>query len=574
MKDKTLNFDNITYYVENYVNANSEEVFKMKSDLIDKIYSPLRKYIGEKISKKNGQNLLIQCAEIAEKCLEDICKKKSVDFWLTFIRRFPNKTAFFDSDPWKIYATLAIIKWSNWEEDTTLGHLEMNNTFAVKLVLTPDELDDCLKIAIISELLASIVNFHRRLGKGAKLIVDKGVITAKGSKIVEEAMLKYDRRRPKGYILAEEGTPTKIFSKSNDLDSKIIISFFLPNPFPIYFPKNDFTLYMMNHFFNFIDLEAIIATLNLYENAIKSKFGAGVKCIAQTLYSLSRNIQTTIPLWKLLKVDNNKLVCPFDAKDDKFSHQIRFLFQFCQKGILRFPEAHFRKKLSEYVFSPMVSNKDEAQELVNQFFDSFLLKAKEREGIDLLRLNPIPMIYTSPGGNCYFDLNRLYDFLRHIIDVSKHWLSLQHGDQFTLMVNDLIAQEAANVKILAGKETFTTSVGKKAEVDILIKKGSIIYAIECKAHTKSRDFWIGSADKVRNRTSEINKAVKQAQNTVQVLKKCIKEKIIELPEHSMIQWIVCTPTQEYICPFDKYGLLTNEIPRVCTHEELIDFLNK
>jgi hypothetical protein len=38
-----------------------------------------------------------------------------------------------------------------------------------------------------------------------------------------------------------------------------------------------------------------------------------------------------------------------------------------------------------------------------------------------------------------------------------------------------------------------------------------------------------------------------------------------------VEWVVCPPGQEYVCPLDKFGFL-EALPRVCTAAEFLEHL--
>jgi hypothetical protein len=164
------------------------------------------------------------------------------------------------------------------------------------------------------------------------------------------------------------------------------------------------------------------------------------------------------------------------------------------------------------------------------------------------------------------------EFIQTLVLRGKDWFSAQHGDRFTLTVKRTLEGDAPAATIIAWKHIYSASTGTRAEVDLLVYKNHVLYAIECKAFAKSRDHWMGKPDAIRLRAHKIADAVEQARKTAKVIAAICKSTPDEFPPATKVEWVLCLPTQEFLSPLGKFGLLANDIPRVCTPEELVTVL--
>ena len=49
--------------------------------------------------------------------------------------------------------------------------------------------------------------------------------------------------------------------------------------------------------------------------------------------------------------------------------------------------------------------------------------------------------------------------------------------------------------------------------------------------------------------------------------------LTEFPADTIVEWLVRSPTQEFLIPLDEHAMLTENIPRVSTPEELVSYLS-
>jgi hypothetical protein len=326
--------------------------------------------------------------------------------------------------------------------------------------------------------------------------------------------------------------------------------------FPInYFPKP----YNPNAFINL---------LKPYEEAVEDLFGTGINAIMHTLHAFCYLVMNSLPG----PDDSDRFVFDQDPEDDDFAHRFSFMLGMGRKGFVRFPESYIRARLASIPVPPYSSSAEDARNLVDSFFSAFLLDRDQRSKIDVVRLQPLPLIYTSPGNSCYFDYLFLSDFLRWLIVRGREWYPTQHGDRFTLALKRFIKQQVADVDVLPQRREYRSPSGERAQIDLLVHSHNVLYVIECKAFSKSREFWLGKSEAISERLQNIRKAVLQAQRATSIMSEVLRAGDPDIPEVDHVEWVVCLPTQEYLKPIDKFGLLEADIPRVCTPEEFVKHL--
>jgi hypothetical protein len=313
----------------------------------------------------------------------------------------------------------------------------------------------------------------------------------------------------------------------------------------------------------------LLRVLGPYDEALEDLFGTGAKTIADVLQSASTLILRSIPV-----PDEPEEALAFDATlgDGDFANSFSFMLSLCRKGFVRLPEQHLRERLTQVMIKAGSTSLEEATACINSFFQAFCLREPGVGRLDVVRLEPLPILYTSPSRHCYLDLVWMDDFLRWLVVRSKEWFSSQHGDRFTLTLKRMLNERALGAQVLSQKNAYVAPSGARCEVDLLVEKAGVLYAIECKAYAKSRAFWLGEPQAISQRTQKLADAVQQAKKAAAIVQEAANAGLYDLPRLYRVEWVVCLPSQEFLNPVDKYGYLSYPTPRVCTPEELASHL--
>ncbi|MFT3907951.1 MAG: NERD domain-containing protein [Ferruginibacter sp.] len=561
-------FDKVTHTIEEFVNANSEEFHQIKLSVKDEVYSPFKEHTNTWLSISASESLISTCRDIAIEKIELLVKNYATEMWYIIIRRFPNNA--FPNPTWHYYCTLAALKWSTDQNIFSTGYynIEKPGTQEASFAITNELLFDALRLASYCDCLANLTNKQRWIGKGLKLFVDAGLnLILSNDQAVIESVRAYEARRPKNMMFEETGNPYLSFKVTK---AEILFLTDTIDRLPIYIPKSNLTLFF-NRFPNLVNVESMLEYLGPYREAIFDLYHIKIEAIIQTYYALSQLIISTIP-FDQIDFLNGKIILNSDPSKPEDNHRLHFFFGICHKAYLRFQLNYLKSQLSIVHKHPLIATEKTTKELIEDFFNTFLLDESKKNSIDLLQLNNPPIIFLNQDGMCYWDLQYFYDFFRGLIEKSKNWFASQHGDRFTLTIKSYLQKELQELNVIFFNKVMYFR-NEKFEIDLLIHYKSKIFLIEAKAYAKNRDFWNGYRHAITDRSAKINEAVKQVSRANELLHNCIKNgAITNLPEHNSIEWVLCFPEQEFLHPLDKFGTI-NGIPRVCTLEELVRIIN-
>ena len=307
-------------------------------------------------------------------------------------------------------------------------------------------------------------------------------------------------------------------------------------------------------------------------------FNAPVESILHMLVWISNNVLSTLPMFESIAEVEGKLryVLEDDRERPDRERRLQFAVGIFRRGIVRFPKQYFREQAGAAAIPPYSCSELEANRHATKFLDVFSIGEKQRGQIDLMMLQPVPIMYDSPTGRTYWDFMHLDDFFRWLLVSAREWYSSQHGDRFTLALKNHLELET-NAEVIAWKKNYRASdqasVAAESEVDLPIRNANRVYVVECKAYSKSRLFWLGEPDAVSDRSAKIGEAVNQAKKAQAVVESLRIAGEAELASNRPIDWVVCMPSQEFLKPFDRYGLLSTTIPKICTPEELSRYFN-
>lgn len=108
------------------------------------------------------------------------------------------------------------------------------------------------------------------------------------------------------------------------------------------------------------------------------------------------------------------------------------------------------------------------------------------------------------------------------------------------------------------------------EIDLGIVAGHTLYVIECKARVRGIRIDRGDWSARLNRQDTLAEGLDQARTLVEFLHEERTGADYEVPRAvTDIEHVLCTPGPEFIWTRDPELWLTDEIPRICTAEELI-----
>lgn len=528
----------------------------------DHVMAPLTDVLGKTVRGNKAQKVLRECFVRGEEQFLNISSRHSLEFWLPAVRDLRGRIHPIDN--YEIYLTLGLVKYSNPIGDVcSMGKID--SSFDVKLDYTNEDLLDAQRIAYLAFLLAGIGNVYRRIGKGSILKPTTDLpLRDEAPEPVNAAIKSYDVRRPSTELFRDMGIMHNVPSEISEL------YFMAVAPAR---PHVQFVVPEWNQSWPCVRLPApfnagpIIRVLEDYRDAVEDIYGNPLASLLHFLTGLSALTSASIPILEELDDDKIRLKAKTGDDEGAWRNSVDFLTGFSRKGYFRFPEEHWIKTFAK-VRSPWADTEDESIKRIKQCLSGFGLTSASREGINLSALRPVPFCFKAASDLVYVDVQAIPDFLRGLIEASKEWFATQGGDRFTLALKRRVEIERPEVEIVGWKQDVPVEGGHPIECDLLLATGSTLFVIECKAFAKSLEFYRGDLDAVNFRTLKLKDAMKQAQKQALAVNEVIRNGGASIPKRGRVEAIVCMPTQEFICPIDAFGFVVENIPRICTPEEL------
>ena len=512
--------------------------------------------------------ILDASANAAEELLREICSHHSIDWWLVAVRRLPVEVAGWP-DAWIAFATIAILKHSSWE-DTTQGSIRTDRQHGVVFDATESDMLLACRLAGAARILAETTNLIRWLGKGATVRhLGDGRLKNRARNDVREAVEAYERRRPENALFADAGIFVGERARSVEEYSRTpIVALGRPNPpFARLLPSRD--AFKLSYFPRLLDPKRVRAGLIPYDEAIYDIFRIRIEQVASVLASIGRLMLRSIPEGH----HPNPLL--FNSETEDFAHRFRFMLRLCRKGFVRFPREYLRERIvAAHSTLGHSTSPSDAESDVDAFFEAFCLVDQDRRKLEVRTLKWLPLLCQSPSGHCYLDMLWMEDFLRNLVVRGKQWFSSEHGDRFTIRLKKHLEEKVRGIQVLGWKTKSIDGENEHPEVDLAVHHQGRLYCIECKAYAKNDAFWRGERKAVSDRAARIAKAVRQARAAGEAIKTLLAEGRLRVPGVRVVEWVVCMPSQEFLKPLSKFGLLETGVPRVCTPQELILHLRR
>jgi hypothetical protein len=149
------------------------------------------------------------------------------------------------------------------------------------------------------------------------------------------------------------------------------------------------------------------------------------------------------------------------------------------------------------------------------------------------------------------------------------------GDDFENEVENYLRSNIADFQPWICHRKLEFLMGLERDIDVSFLLGQVLFVVECKAFSVSPAFDRGETKALETREEKLDIALKQAGTLCELLSKERKGKNFELPlAVTHIVGIVASPFPEYIPKRDDRYFLTRNIPRVCTPEEIAEFVKQ
>ncbi|MBA7642235.1 hypothetical protein ES703_49924 [subsurface metagenome] len=574
-------------------------------------------------SKNESEKALLLWKQRLEEEIKRLCANHSKYYWLHLARRiFPMTIEPYDrpTTPYLHHTTfqLAVLKYGNinqGEEFVAVPSsfniseyicteapykgktVDLNKADQAEKQMS-DELEEMIRPTIIPRQITQkdAINIYqieylaldyyritsqlRRLWKGGKLRVQKGRFAGVDlPKRVEDLVALYDQRQSKYHeLLSSFGSITNLemVREKESLDNFVI---FIPtvnierHKIPLVFPEEEFLggrvkgpIYTKDNPTNFViipvSLQPCYQKMCMFRKAIKNVFKFSPEELISFIITLDRH---NLRFWM---------------------HNIQSRYSFFQRGYETIPStkefckylARIYKDIYKQLFGKITL--EQASSFCGQFLSFMSYERDDFKNISLWDRTGVKLFLPVPQG-LLADHSAIPAVLASIFSElallasTDGQIGQMRGDDFEKEVEKYLEVNIHDFHPWVCHRKLRFLSGTERDIDVSFLSGSVLFVIECKAFSVPPAFDRGEPDALQARKDKIDYALNQAVTLCQLLSKERKGKNFEIPGTAThIISIVASPFPEYVDTRSDRYFLTPSIPRVCTPEEIAEFVRQ
>lgn len=570
---------------------------------------------------REAESLLLLHMEKLEQEIEKLCSTHSKYYWLFLSRRI------FPSMPEQVTRSstlhlhrstfnLALLKYGNSEQGDEFAMVPASSDLREYIngeqpysgetvedwAMPPTEIDDdqlqnALQPIIIPKQLsvAEAVRIYqieylsfdyymisatlRRLWKGGKLVVVGGTYAHVVLPASVEALVGlYDDRAKYGGLLGKFGTLSgpDILQEEERPDEFVIVVPF-PNVerenVPLVFPGEEFfdgkvrgPIYPEVNPHNFVpvpvSLRPFYEKLCLFREAILSPFQFSPEEIVALLIALSRQYAS---IWV---------------------RNIPSRYNFFQRGYtlislhVEFQRylAHLYRDAYQHLFGDV--SVEQATSSYEKLMDWLTYKEEDFSSIDLWNRTGVRLLLPTEG-TLIFDQSAIPAVLDSIfselslVAITDGAIGQVRGDDFERDVEKYLKANIHDFHPWMCRSTLEFSSGVQREVDVSFLVGEALFVVECKSFSIPPAFERGEPNALQARKEKIDTAIDQVDSLSELISREPSGKNFKVPEAvTHILSMVASPFPEYLDNRSDRYFLTPTLPRVCTPEEIAEFVEQ
>ena len=533
--------------------------------------------IQDGLDGREAAEALEQYLEQVEARIVDIASRRSRIFWLHVSRRIPpNPLDGVSAWTARLYRTifsLAILKHGKPFEGTDELEEDAETGTLVPKDLTFEDACDIYNLEYLALEYNRAATVYRRVCKGAVLRpIGQHSFDAVASSELENLMQLVDRRVSRYYnVFSPYGSSLDISAAAirGEAQAKRSVLFVAAlnvegNDLPDAIKR---TLYIgftdkMNYVIAPLNVAPIQKLLTLFEDQIVNRTGFTPKKILA--------FTSAIGLRELRR-----------TTDDR-----RWIFQLFQRAywITQQGEA-LENVLSEIasIYADILSDGhghidfNTSLTEVKSIFAALTYSDEDIRHIDLADKVARKLILRE-GDYFIWDYSNILPFLQSLMyDVAflDGGVANVKSDNFE---QEVIALFAATEGLLPweSRRELVAPDGTKRQIDASFVAGSVLYVVECKAFSANRRVARGEWAAMQNRWETLKKYLDQARTLLEFLvaHPLGNHGSYHVPADVVdIEYCLCTPLPEYIPEISDAFWFDDETPRICTPEELIDFVS-
>jgi hypothetical protein len=517
---------------------------------------------SESLKADPGQLLQVYLAWLEEEIAPDIRRHSGI-FWLCLDRRFP-PGLLFPKDRERNFAMSAMSNLTKTSLFHKHGKSQIESFHVGSDASFSFDISDqdliCLfgKMAWVFRELTFLPNEYRRLGKGAKLVFDDGVgLSTSLDCSTEKLTSLYDKRRSGwhgsylslgglGGLGYDDATPAATWKKPNSILALL--------------PTNGDIPYRIGRMgvvpaasFRFIDISLDgLQLLAPFEERFEKAVGLSIGKLKLSLLAVKRYLEKS---WG--DMGEYTLV----------SRGIRF----ADPGTFR---RGVRQAYLDVAQEVEVGTADADHTLATYFN---LLAGEPRE-YDLLaprRMRALTRTPTMYALDLTLAQMVIVDALNDV-QLDDHMKDIK-GKQFEDFVVNFLQENVEEISFPMKPGLALKRVGEKdvfAEIDIYAQVEDVLFLIECKAYSVTREYLRGARKAVESRWSIVEGWLHTSDSRASKVMKSPVGANYRIP--TSVRYVVpvmCSAFSEFIWSQEDKYFLTKHVPRICSVAELVDVMH-
>lgn len=528
--------------------------------------------IGEGLEGAAAAAALEAYLERIEAAFAAIAGRRSRVYWLHLARRLPPLPVEGDWPVWSAtlaqrVLTLGLLKHgieASQEGEFSAREGPFGPTRASAALTDPD-LIDLHRLDHLAVTYAGAAASYRRVGKGARLVVDAEGYAADADPEVEGLLQSVDQRvssfggltAGSGSLVgfdprqAEDPTPLTVLVPSANMSQadaepmEKLLGTTLPGP--------------TNYVPGFLELSEYRDYLSKFEAEVVTASGVTPDELLALIWAISANLMRSVedgPL-AFLQVMNTGY---------------ELITENGLEGALRSYAPYVATWLREIRGEKVDSG--EAVEITRRALAAWTYQAEDLEAISMWDRLPFKLAIPDQGATL-IDLSSVPEALSGLAR-AVGFLAGEAGNVKALDFEDKVEARVTEAGFAAWqkRKKLTAADGARRELDLGLVAGETLYVVECKAFAQNRRIDRGDFAALTGRRKSLETYLTQAKTLMEFLRENRKGRNYEVPSAVRnFEYLLCTPGVEYIWSRDPSLWITEETPRICTAAELIALLS-
>jgi len=522
--------------------------------------------IGDGLDDGAAAEALMAQLELIEAEMASILARHGPTFWMHVTRRLPpiriNGCTEWSMHLYRRILTLAVVKHADWDRSSDVRH----ENEVILADLTEDDVIDAFSLEYLAYEYHMTVTDHRKVGKGAVMRVRGGIPDAQVDDDTKALIQLLDERTARfAGLVSSSGTLVEtdlpelvngevhMFAMAMTLAGEGLDEAEIEERFGVKL------LHPPNYLPTGFSLEGLRAAAAPFDEEIREWAGVGVDGLLGAIGGMSAMaaaalVDSTDAAYQLLRTGYWPVLGP-----QRFDELVTEISRYLDDFILKFGG----ERLTE----------DAAVALTRAALDAITWHDSDRHNISLTDRLPFRALYPMDGA-------MLLDFeaLAVVIDDLFRQVGSLDGEAGNLKGLDfekeiLRRAREAEIEVWESQKVLRAPDGSEREIDVGLKVGGTLYVTEAKAMSRNERLDRGDFTPLRGRWELLTKYLEQAESLRDFLAAHPTGANYALPDDvERLECFVVGPAVEYIPTYEQRFWFADEVPRICTPDELFSIL--